>query len=261
MRLLPSEEFFATRRREPEWMDSPGVDPTMLDGGLRFIRRVNTWLGYTRATISALERFSRDWRGGETIRLIDLATGSADVPLAMTRWARRRGFRLEIVGVDLHERTCDIARQSARNHPNVRIIRADVLTGLPFGPGSFDYAVSSMFLHHLDDDQIVRVLQLMDQVARRGLIVADLLRRRRAYGWIRLLTLAANPMLRHDACVSVAQALSDNEALDLARRAGLPYLQYTEHFGPRFVLAGEKDERPAIRDQQQIRQTTMVAKA
>lgn len=261
MRLKAGKDFLASRRREPEWMDSPDVDPAMLESGLRFIRRVNNWLGYTRATLSVFDRFSRSWRPGETIRVIDLATGSADVPMALADWARRRRFSLEIVGVDLHERTCAIARRRTLGYPGVRIIRADVLNDLPFDRGSFDYAMSSMFLHHLDDDQIAGVLRLMDRVARRGVLIADLLRRRRAYRWIRLLTLASNPMLRHDACVSVAQAFSEAEVVDLARRAELPYLNYTEHFGHRFVLAGEKTGRRAGQEKQGERETAAVVRA
>jgi ubiquinone/menaquinone biosynthesis C-methylase UbiE len=232
--------LLAERRREAEWMDAPGADPAMLERSLRFIRRINAWLGYTRATLAHLERFSRRWKGGETIRLIDFATGSADVPLAIARWATRRGFDVQIVAVDVHERTCAAARQATKDEPHVRIVRADVLDALPFDDGSFDYALSSLFLHHLDEGQIVATLRAMDRLARRGILAADLLRHRRAYAWISLLTLFSNPLLRHDARVSVAQALSRAEVLALARQAGLGYVRFTRHFGHRFVLAGEK---------------------
>ena len=68
-----------TRQREPEWMDDDQVDPDQLRRSLAFIRRVNQMLGYTRATIAHLEQFSQTWKPGETIRLIDFATGSADI--------------------------------------------------------------------------------------------------------------------------------------------------------------------------------------
>ena len=45
-------------------MDAPDVDAATLADSLRFIRRVNTLLGYTRATISHLDRFSRRWQPG-----------------------------------------------------------------------------------------------------------------------------------------------------------------------------------------------------
>lgn len=225
------------RRREQEWMDLPDVDPAQLRRSLRFIRRINTLLGYRRATLHHLQHFSRRWGPGQTITLLDLATGSADLPLAILDWGRRRGFDLRIVGVDLHDTTAREAQ--SRGHPRLKIVRADVLD-LPFDPGSFDYVLTAMFLHHLDDDAAERVLATMGRVARRGVIASDLLRRRRAYAWISLFTMLAGPMVKHDARVSVAQAFSRNEVLRLRERAGLSFAQYYEHFGHRFVLAGEK---------------------
>ena len=98
-------------------------------------------------------------------------------------------------------------------------------------------------LPKLSDEQAVAVLRAMDRVARRGVIAADLLRTRRAYAWITLLTLGANPMVRHDARVSVAQAFNKDEARELARLAGLGYLKFYHHFAHRFVLAGSKPSR------------------
>lgn len=218
-------------------MDEPGADPRLLRKSLAYIRRINLLLGYTRATLSHLDAFSRSWKPGRTMRIIDLATGSADIPRAILRWADRRGFDVRIVGVDLHAET---AAEAARgSDPRLRIVRADVLD-LPFADDSFDYAITNMFLHHLDDSQAVTVLKNMSRVARRGIIAADLLRNRRAYGWIVLFTLLANPMVRHDARVSVAQAFSPAEVLALRDAAGLSFASYYRHFGHRFVLAGEK---------------------
>ena len=221
-------------------MDEPGVDPAQLARALRFIRRVNKLLLYTRSTLSHLERFSRNWKPGERITLIDFATGSADIPRAILKWASRRGFDVTVVGVDLHATTARMAAQDNRD-PRLRIVRADVLN-LPFDPGSFDYALTAMFLHHLSDDDAVAVLAAMGRVARRGIIAADLIRNRRAYAWISLITLFTDRMIRHDARVSVAQAFSPEEARGLRDRAGVGFAQYFRHFAHRFVLAGEKSE-------------------
>jgi len=220
-------------------MDAPDADPRVLADSLRFIRRINSALRYTRATIEHLERFSQTWNPGERIRIIDFATGSADVPLAVARWGKQRGFDVEIVGIDLHDHTCRNAALASRHEPRVRIVRADALN-LPFEPGSFDYAISGLFLHHLSESDAVAALVAMDRVARRGIVVGDLLRNARAYGWIVLFTLFSNAMVRHDARVSVAQAYTREEALALRDRAGLHYARYFRHFGHRFVLAGQK---------------------
>lgn len=228
-----------TRRRQAEWMDAPGADPAQLRQSLRYLRRVNRLLGYTRGLLWHLERFSRGWRPGETVRIIDLATGSADVPRAVLRWADRRGFDVRVVGVDLHARTAKAALDAGPPDPRLQIVRADALD-LPFADGSFDYAITSTFLHHLDDADAVRVLAAMGRVARRGIIAADLLRHRRAYAWVWLLSRFANPMVRHDGRVSVAQSFTKEEVLGMRDRAGLSFAHYYRHFGHRFVLAGER---------------------
>jgi ubiquinone/menaquinone biosynthesis C-methylase UbiE len=223
-------------------MDRPDADPAMLARSLRFIRTINAALGYTRATLRHLERFSRTWRRGETIRVIDFATGSADVPRAVLRWADARGFDVRVVGVELHAETARTAARASTHDRRFTIVQADVLD-LPFGDGSFDYALTSMFLHHLPDDHVVRVMQSMSRVARRGIIAADLIRNRRAYAWITLFTLVANPMLRHDARVSVRQGFTRGEILALRDRAGIGFARFYRHFGHRFVLAGQRVER------------------
>ncbi len=231
-----------TRQREAEWMDADGVDARELRKSLRFIRQVNALFGYTRATLSHLARFSRGWRRGERIEIVDLATGSADVPLAIVRWGERRGFDVRVVGIDRHEKTVHAARDATVNEPRIRIVQGDALR-LPFDAGSFDYAICSMFLHHLSDQEAEAVLRAMGALSRRGIIAADLLRHRRAHAWISLFTLAANPIVRHDARISVRQAFSKPEVLALRERAGIGFAGYHRHFGHRFVLAGEKTGR------------------
>ena len=219
-------------------MDRPTVDPRALAKSLRFIRLINSAFGYTRATIRHLDRFSRSWRRGETIRIADLATGSADVPRAILRWADRRRWDVRIIAVDLHPLTSAIASRECPD-PRLTVVRADVLDA-PFADASFDYVLSSMFLHHLDDDLIVRAMAEMNRLARRGVIVADLLRHRRAYAWIWFFTIFADPMVRHDARASVAQASNRDEITALRDRAGLQFAAFHKHFGHRFVLTGHK---------------------
>ena len=224
-----------------EWMDDPAADPGELRRSLAYLRQINSLLGYHRATLAHLARFSRGWRPGETIRVLDVATGSGDLPRALARWSRRRGFDVRVAGIDLHATTLREAeaRTPRDAFPHVSYLRADALR-LPFSDGSFDYATTALFLHHLDDEAAAAALREMARVARRGVIAADLLRHRRAYGWITLFTLLASPMVKHDARASVAQSFTKAEALRLRDRAGVGFANYYRHFGHRFVLAGEK---------------------
>ena len=222
-------------------MDEASADPTALRRSLAYIRRVNTLLGYHRATIGHLRRFSRNWKPGGAVRVLDVATGSGDLPRAILRWAGRRGLDVRVVGVDLHATT--LAEAAALTPPDMAgrlaFVRADALN-LPFADASFDYVTTAMFLHHLDDRAAAAAVREMARVARRGIVVADLLRHRRAYAWITLFTLLSDRMVKHDARASVAQAFTKAEVLNLRDRAGVGFARYHRHFGHRFVLAGER---------------------
>lgn len=232
------------RRLEPEWMDDPAADPAELAAALRFIRRINAALRYADATVSHLARFARAWPAGQPTTLLDVATGSADIPRAVLRWADRAGRDVRVTGLDLHEQTLRLAREHVPD-PRLALVRGDALA-LPFPDRSFDYVVCGMFLHHLPDDAAVAALREIDRVARRGVVVADLLRSRRAYAWITLFTLAAGPMVRHDARGSVAGAFTAAELVALRDRAGLAYAAPFRHFGHRLVLAGERPGWPTF---------------
>lgn len=234
-------QVLTARRRVDELMDDPGVDREELAQALAFIRRVNRRLGGVSAALGHLDRWSAQWQRDGEIRILDVGTGSADIPLAIARWARRRGHRVHITGVDLHETTIELARRHVAGEQAVELICADALGLMDrFEPGSFDYVHAGMFIHHLDDIPAVTALRIMDRLAARGVIWNDLVR-----GWIgragvRLLTIGATPIVRHDALVSFDAGFTRAEAMDLALRAGLCEPRYRRHLGYRFTLVTEK---------------------
>lgn len=224
--------------RQREWMDADDADPAMLQQSLRFIERVNRWLGYTRTLLGYLDNMTAGWPAQKPLAILDVATGSADVPRAISRWADHRRLDVHVVAIDRHTATLDQARIST-NDSRISLVQSDALA-MPFGAGSFDFVLSSMFLHHLEADAVISVMKQADRLAREGIILADLCRSRRAMIWISLFTVTSNPMVRHDARLSVRQAYTCDELVRLSRLAGVHYLDASQHFAHRVVLAGLK---------------------
>ena len=110
--------------------------------------------------------------------------------------------------------------------PEIAIAHGDA-TKPPFRENSFDFVLASQFLHHFPDEQIVELLRLWARLARRALIVADLVRHPLAYHGVRLLTraLTRNRMTRSDAPLSVQRACTIAEWRELIRRAKLGSFQ------------------------------------
>jgi len=211
-----------TRSLEPERLDVETPPRDLVERSYRFLSFVNRRLGGVRATRLAFEEFAPGWGAGTRIRVLDVASGTGDIPTALERWNPRLQF------------TC----LDMRADPSGRVgVRGDALR-LPFRDGSFDYVTTSLFLHHLGDAELVRALREFDRVARRGLVMNDLLRRTRLYLWTKVFTLFANEYVRHDGPLSVRKAFTLDELRRLA--APLPYLKTRVCFGHRVILYGEK---------------------
>ncbi len=229
-----------------EFIDDPDVREPDLHHSLAFIRAINRRLGGTEALVGRLRRWSARWPKGRPIRLIDIGTGSADIPAAAAEWAAGAGHDLRITAVDVHPKTLAAAREHLGERPEasrrIELVQADALRLMDrYEPGSFDYAHAGMFLHHLPEIEVLTVLRIMDRLTTAGVVWNDLLRKRAVYAVTHLITAPQPEMLRHDARASVRASFSKREARDIARRVGLDYCTVrTNVLHGRFVVAGEK---------------------
>ena len=218
-----------------EMMDDLAQDDAALRRSLADIRRINTMLGWRRYAVRIVSRRVCE-TGARSFSLLDLASGSADIPLAIARWAERAGISARIVVSDIHPVMLAVAREQTRDVPGVTVETCDALA--PHSPdGSFDIALCTLALHHFSPDDAVRVLQGMARVGR-CVLVFDLARARLAYYGALAMTrgLRMDPITCFDAPASVRRAYTVSELRDLARRAGLRDAQIGMRFPFRLVL-------------------------
>ncbi|MBU5614677.1 methyltransferase domain-containing protein [Geomonas azotofigens] len=231
--------FIPRKRTTLEFLDLPPEVCTLeeLEGSLSDLRTVNRYLGDTRALLKYL---SRKVRGQRHISVLDVATGSADLPVAIVEWARKNAIGIKVTGIDLNSRTIDIARGYTVAYPEIKLLVADALQ-LPFPDHSFDVVLCSKTLHHLKEPEAVRAMQEMLRVARRGFIVMDLRRSWIAYALIYLLTriFTRNRMTRYDGPLSVLKAFTAGELREWAAKAGATSVEVHREPFWLLVLSGE----------------------
>jgi SAM-dependent methyltransferase len=231
----------ARRIRQPEVMDQPGLaheEHCRALTGLARLNRVSGSVGVLWPAIAAAARTVK-----RPLRVLDLATGSGDVPLGLWRRARRFGLIEEILGVDLSARAVDFARRRAGTAGADACVRFETLDALADSlPESFDVILSSLFLHHLEDRQAVALLAKMAAATRQLVLVNDLVRGR---GNLLLVALGArllttSSVVRTDASLSVRAAFTVKELRTLAQEAGLRNAAITHRFPCRMLLAWRK---------------------
>lgn len=209
--------------RQPELMDDPALDEGEHMRALGALARINA-LSRTAAQLAGavvgIVGRDRLRPGGPPVRIVDVACGGGDVTLALARRLGRRGA-VEMLGVDVSTRAVDRSRSLAdRAGCDVRFAVRDVIRD---GCPPCDVAVSSLFLHHLDDAEARDLLTAMRHAAVHGVAVSDLVRSRvgLALAAVGTSVLASSRVARVDGPLSVRAARTPAEYAVLCTAAGL----------------------------------------
>jgi len=199
-----------------EVLDDPGADPALVQAELRDLRRINTLFGGTRAVVQALVPLFRTSRGARWT-LLDVGTGSGDIPLALHRAAAAYGVTLTLLGLERIPVAAGAARAAG-----LAAVLADG-GALPFADRSVDIVIASQVLHHFPAEVAARWIAGFDRVARRAVVLADLRRSLAAMAglWLASLALGLHPATRHDGVLSLRRGYSVAEFASLIGRAGV----------------------------------------
>jgi 2-polyprenyl-3-methyl-5-hydroxy-6-metoxy-1,4-benzoquinol methylase len=219
-------------------MDDPALDPAEHRRALNDLARINRW-SYSAGVLWPPIR-DLACRLGRPLRLLDVATGSGDVPLALWQRANRVGLSLEITGLDLSNLAIETARhRAAKAGANLGWAVADVLSDpLPTG---FDVVTCSLFLHHLDEPDAIRLLAKM-AAAGSWVLVNDLERSQVNYAlvWLAVRLFSRSRVVRVDGPLSIRGAFTVSEMQRMAHDAGLLDAEVRSKFPCRLLVTGRK---------------------
>lgn len=199
----------------PEAMDAPDLDPALHSRALAGLARINRFTRVADAIYLRLRRLSA--LSPRPLRVLDVATGSGDLPIHWIKRARREGFPLSITGVDVSPQAVLVAAEKARiADVDAEWLVVNVLEE-PL-PSDFDVVTCSLFFHHLHDDDIFRLLRVMRDATERGglirrLLICDL--DRSMFNWLLVKIgahlLSRSPIVHLDSGLSVRAALTRQE--------------------------------------------------
>lgn len=222
-----------------ELIDEPSIAIEELSANLQDLERVNRLFGGTHLILRYLRPMLRRAQSAE-VHILDVATGGADIPAAIVRWARGQRLRIRIVGVDKNPQVLRVSQERIRDYPEIRLEQADALA-LPYPPGSFDVVLCSLALHHLTYAEGIGLLSSLDTIGRWGFIVNDLRRSWHGYLLTRLAMhlFCRGRLVRHDGPISIRRAYTLSELHTMVELAGVDGVRIRPH--PFFRVALIKD--------------------
>jgi 2-polyprenyl-3-methyl-5-hydroxy-6-metoxy-1,4-benzoquinol methylase len=209
---------FRERARGFEFLDRPDADPRLVEQSYKFMRAVNRIGGGIRVVRRFLEQELSQPGSADGLTVLDIGAGDCDVPLAVTRWADKQGYKVRFTCLDHDPKAVELARRRiARCHCHtIRTVQADVFTYQPVD--EFDYALGSMTFHHFTDDEIDTLLAYLHGFVRRAVLINDLHRCLANYVACFLLALPLHREIRHDGLLSIRRGFKPRElARHLAR--------------------------------------------
>lgn len=237
MNLAPSIEDLQVRHLQAATAEELGVGERQpIVGVLQGRDRLNALSRATRLLWHGVRDLARA-KPTRPIRVLDIATGAGGIPIRLWKLAARSGLKIAVDGCDSNPTSLELARRRAReNGIPVQFFAADPLKGEL--PGGYDVITSSLYLHHLPDGRALQLLRTLDAAAEQRVILHDHVR---SPGGVALARLASSLIhgatTRQEAESAIRSAFTPEEALDLARRAGIEGAVARAHWPCCFVLS------------------------
>ena len=218
--ILPPWISVRVRRVEPELMDRQDLDSALRKQALVGLRRIN----FFSLTVQHLWQPILDFAlaAGRPIRVLDLASGGGEVVLGLSRRAKRARLPIEVHGCDLNPEAVDQANARAASLGiEAPFFVCDIVTN-PV-PRGYDIVTNTLFMHHFEDDDAMRVLTSIRAADPKRAIISDL--ERSAPGFLlahfACFILTRSYIVHYDGPRSAAAAFTIPEFSELADKAGM----------------------------------------
>ncbi len=211
---------FKRRSAQAEWMDTADFDPRVAAQSFRFIQVVNRFFGGTWLVKRFIAQAAQRHPPGRTLKILDIGSGSCDIPVALCQWAAPQDIDLAFVCVEASALAVELAQKRLAGLPHlpVRLVHADIFAYQP--AERFDYAIGSMVFHHLEASQIQSLICRLAPLVGHGIFINDLRRCLGGYLGCLALAMSASAPVRHDALLSVKKGFCQAELAKILQGAG-----------------------------------------
>ncbi|RYU91827.1 methyltransferase domain-containing protein [Emticicia agri] len=230
---------FRNRSYTPELLDNEAIPKEDLYQNLRELDFINRYLGGHQVVLGGIRALLKRNPLVQPLNIMEIGSGGGDNLRETGRLLNKKKITYQLQGIDLKEDCVQFARQQQTIPVSYQICDyrlADTHSQQPH------YIFNSLFCHHFNDEQLVKMLQWMYQHAEKGFFIADLHRHALAYYSIKWLTglFSKSYLVKNDAPLSVLRGFSRREWQNLLQRAGIPRYTIQWKWAFRWLIIVEK---------------------
>ncbi len=163
-----------------ESMDDFSMDNEGLVTALDDIARINQLLGGNSVTLDGVQQLIKHFPKDQTITIMDFGCGSGDMLRMLSKFGEKNKLKFNLIGIDANEATIRHAEKCSTNFEKISYLAEDIFL-YDFSKFSIDIALITLTLHHFKNDEIIKIMKVIFNLVKKGIVVNDLQRSKLAY--------------------------------------------------------------------------------
>ena len=204
---------------ESEELDNFNLSGKVLHQTLDGLSLINRMLGNTNATFNAVKPAILN--ANRPLKIIDLGCGGGDNLRTIGTWADKNNHPIELIGIDGNEHILSYAHSKNTAGISIQYLQADILAP-SFQLPSCDLLISSHFIYHFADVDLINFLKNSKQQISTKIIFSELRRSRLAYVLFKFgnIFLPFSKMVKADGLKAIRRSFTKIELENILMEAG-----------------------------------------
>lgn len=210
------------RSKQDEILDDFDLQGPELETSLEDIARVNRWLGGNYVTLSGIRELLKDQKEHKKFTVVDIGCGNGDMLREIAQYAEKSGLHIKLIGIDANSNTIAQARVLSKKYNSIHYEVIDIFSK-EFESYQYDIGLCTLTLHHFDNEQIIKMLEIFAKQSKVGFIINDLHRSRVAYYLFKIVStiFIKSKVAKHDGLISILRGFKRIELSKWSKRLNL----------------------------------------
>ena len=205
-----------------ESMDDFSMDNAGLVTALDDIARINQFLGGNAVTLDGVKTLIKEFPKDQVITIIDFGCGSGDMLRMLSKYGKDHNLNFKLIGIDANEATIRHAEKCSTNFENISYLAEDIFL-YDFSKLSIDIALITLTLHHFKNDEIIKIMKVIFNLVKKGIVVNDLQRSKLAYRLFQaiIFIFRLEKMTANDGLISILRGFKREDLEKFSKDLGL----------------------------------------
>jgi 2-polyprenyl-3-methyl-5-hydroxy-6-metoxy-1,4-benzoquinol methylase len=214
---------FSIRSYEKELLDRNDIPFEDIKRNMQELEAINSRLGGHRITLNGLKSIYKK-SSQKIVSVCEVGCGGGDNLKVIDKWCNENDISAQFIGIDINKDCINYATENCKHITGINFITSDYRL-VSLNNKKPDIIFSSLFCHHLNDEEFMNMLEWSRDNSRLGFFINDLHRNFLAYYSIKLLTtlFSKSYLVKNDAPLSVRRGFTKKELKFLLDKAGIKH--------------------------------------